>query len=375
MSDALVDIHVGRVADAPWLAWAEGQTFCVPRSVADALAPLQNSSGQVVFSGAVAAANLQEQAEQLRLYAAFTVCKPTSSKLPISYQSIPQVIRTQVGKIIGRVERHRERNWARFPRWPLDLSADFIADLSRPQHNDVPKQRTPVILSHDLDTAEGLSNVRKHFLDIEEHVGARSTNYIVPCGWPIDRAVLDEVHARGHEIGIHGYDHSNKTPFVSSTERRERLDAAVELMETYAIRGYRAPSLVRTEALLDDLSRLYQYDSSVPTSGGRFPVPNNGCATARVFRLRNIIEIPLSMPRDGSLRFLGHTPEHILDLWKRCARAISHARGTVTLLTHCEERFSGNKQMLDVYARLLEFFREDEAFTFTTASAVAHDSM
>lgn len=54
------------------------------------------------------------------------------------------------------------------------------------------------------------------------------------------------------------------------------------------------------------------------------------------------LEIPLSLPRDGSLRFLGHTPKEILSLWKLCANSLADAGGVVVLLTHCESRFSGN---------------------------------
>jgi hypothetical protein len=126
--------------------------------------------------------------------------------------------------------------------------------------------------------------------------------------------------------------------------------------------------------LLEDLSAFYRYDSSIPTSGGRFPVPNNGCASARPFVLGKIMEIPLSLPRDGSLRFLGLAPEAILDMWKRCADLIRRSRGLVSLLTHCEARFSGNPAMLDVYRRFLEYLHEDGRYRFTTANDIVAEA-
>src|SRR5262249_52992836 len=154
------------------------------------------------------------------------------------------------------------------------------------------------------------------------------------------------VVARGHEAGVHGFDHSNRTPFAAADERARRLDAAKPLAERYGMVGYRAPSLLRTRRLLRDLSTRYRYDSSIPTSGGPFPVPNNGCASARPFSVEGIAEIPLTLPRDGSLRFLGYQPREIADLWIGCAETIARSGGVVALLTHCERRFTGNARML-----------------------------
>jgi hypothetical protein len=123
---------------------------------------------------------------------------------------------------------------------------------------------------------------------------------------------------------------------------------------------------IELPALLDGLADHYRYDSSVPTSGGLFPVPNNGCATARPFRIGKVWEIPLSMPRDGSLRFLGHNPSQILALWMDCADRIALSGGVVNLLTHCEDGFSGNSQMLGVYVDFLDYLKGRGNFAFMT---------
>ena len=56
--------------------------------------------------------------------------------------------------------------------------------------------RTPVLLTHDIDSPEGLRNLHRMFLPLEEAVGARSANYIVPCAWPVDDAVVQDLLAR-----------------------------------------------------------------------------------------------------------------------------------------------------------------------------------
>jgi peptidoglycan/xylan/chitin deacetylase (PgdA/CDA1 family) len=309
-------------------------------------------------------------AAMVREQAAFTDRPPVSSRLPFRYHLVPGIVRAGVAALIGRWQRRRQREWAQFPGWPLDLTADFIADAAG-TGSAARAAPTPVVLSHDIDSPEGLANLVADFLPCEEAVGARSTSYVVPCAWPLDHARLGAVATRGHEIGVHGFDHSNRTAFAGADERGRRLDAARPLMERYGTIGYRAPSLLRTRALLRDLSARYRYDSSIPTSGGPFPVPNNGCATARPFVVEGIAEIPLTLPRDGSLRFLGYSPREIGRLWIECADLIGRSGGVVMLLTHCERRFSGNARMLDAYRRFLDYVAEaGDRFRFVTAASL-----
>ena len=355
----------------PQLAWAEGLQFTVPTPLLErpALAGRLSASGDLSLSPASTTWSDTDVA-RLREQAAFTDHPPTSSRLPFAYHRVPAPVRAAAATIVGRWQRGRASDWARFPRWPLDLTTDFVADAGDDTAAG-PVGPAPVVLSHDIDSAEGLENLTRHFLAVEEGAGARSTSYVVPCGWPIDHARLGDVVARGHEAGVHGYDHANRTPFAGREERARRLDAAGPLMERYAAIGYRAPSLLRTRALLRDLGSRFRYDSSIPTSGGPFPVPNNGCATARPFIVEGIVEIPLTLPRDGSLRFLGHSPREIARLWIECADTIARSGGIVTLLTHCERRFSGNAAMLDAYRRFLEHVAGARSrFRFVTAATL-----
>ena len=355
----------GAAGDGP-TGWAADMEVSVPPAVAAAL--LASDRKHVTDRANVA--DRTATVDQLRRRAAFTPSPPGSSRLPFSYQAVPLWARTLIGHAIGRMYRLRTPSWGAYPQWPLDLSADFLADLLDLPASPFAGEPAPVLLSHDIDTPEGLRNLVSLFLPIEEKVGAVSSNYIVPCAWTIDHALLAEVRDRGHEIGIHGYDHSNRTPFATPDEMLRRLSAARPLIERYGIIGYRAPSLLRTVALVEAIGGMYRYDSSIPTSGGLFPVPNNGCATARPFRLGRTVEIPLTLPRDGSLLFLGHDPREIAAVWRACAERIAASGGIVSLLTHCEHRFSGNRPMLDAYQRFLDFLADDVRFTFSTPALV-----
>jgi peptidoglycan/xylan/chitin deacetylase (PgdA/CDA1 family) len=372
MIEALVLTRIARVEGVPSLKWAENLTVSLPARIAGVLANgAEPASGIVVTPDNVARARMVDSDDpqsRLRLRAAYTDRPPLSSRLPFSYHAIPAWARQLVAAGIGRAKRRQVARWAAFPGWPIDLSADFVADLVGMARLPLAGSRTPVLLTHDLDSPEGLRNLVGRFIDLEEQVGARSCSYVVPCGWRLDDALLDEVQRRGHEIGIHGYDHSNKTPFVGPAERQQRLDAAKPLLERYGAVGYRAPSLVRTEALIRDIARLYRYDSSIPMAGGLFPVPNNGCASARLWRLHGIWEVPLTLPRDGSLRFLGYEPSAIGRLWRETAEIVARSGGIVCLLTHCEDDFSGNAPMLGVYRDFLQWVVSQPRFWFVRPS-------
>ena len=306
----------------------------------------------------------------LRERRAFTERPPASARLPFDYHVVPGWARALIASAKGRWNRRRVDRWGAFPSWPIDVSTDVLDDL-RGGHTERPQGRTPVVLTHDIDSAEGLANLVDRFLAIEESAGARSTSYVVPCAWPVDDQQLRELIARGHEIGVHGCDHRNRTPFAAPADRARRLDAARSFAERYHANGYRAPSLLRTRPLLRDIGARYRYDSSIPTSGGLFPTPNNGCASTRPFAVEQTLELPVTMPRDGALRFLGYAPDEIVRLWIECADLIARARGVVVVLTHCERRFSGARAMFDAYRRFLDHVSaRSERFVFSSPARV-----
>jgi peptidoglycan/xylan/chitin deacetylase (PgdA/CDA1 family) len=369
----LLPVRIVSVGDRPQAAWAEGLSVHLPAALVDragwrrAIRP----DGALAIPSAAGPID-EDDVIRLREQRAFTD-RPLTASLPVNYRIVPGWARALIASGIGRWNRRHVDRWGTFPAWPIDLSADLLADLcdhsraARP-----PASPAPVVVTHDIDSPEGLTQLVKQFLSVEESVGARSTSYLVPCAWPIDYGLVDDMIARGHTAGVHGCDHSNRTPFAPAEERRRRLDAGRRFAERYPVNGYRAPSLLRTRALLRDVGARYRYDSSIPTSGGLFPTPNNGCATARPFRVEGVVELPITLPRDGSLRFLGCSPDEILRTWIDCAELIARSRGVVVLLTHCERRFTGHPAMFRTYCRFLEYLRNQaDRFVFSTADAVA----
>ena len=344
----------------PHLHWAENMPISIPRALAVQIGVAEGESICCRDFGRLDAC----WAAKLREAAVWITRKPLSSRLPFSYQRVPPRLRSLIARGMGFYQRRRQDAWGRFPQWPLDLSSDILTDLAMPRQT--PRQHL-VVLSHDLDSLEGLRNAVRYFLPMEEAVGARSSNYVVPCGWPLDHGSLRTIVERGHELGVHGYAHANLSAFLPPEMCKERLQKAKQALSAYPVAGFRAPSLVRTPQLMRSLATLFDYDSSIPTSGGLFPQPNNGCASARPFMLEGISVLPLSMPRDGTLRFLGYGPEAILELWKTCAAKIMASGGIVVLLTHCETRFSGTGGMLAGYESFLKWIAAQPGCRFATA--------
>src|SRR5436309_9288203 len=226
-SDSLVSVRITSVGNRSRAAWAEGMRVHLPASLLDrtgwrrALRP----NGDLEIP-ADAAPISDHDVAGLRERRAFTERPPLGARLPVSYRLAPGWARAMAASAIGRWNRHRADRWAAFPGWPIDLSTDVLDDLRDATVSPQPPSgRAPVVLTHDIDSPEGLKNLVARFLPLEEAVGARSTSYIVPCAWPLDHSLIAELVARGHEVGVHGYDHGNLTPFAAEGDRRRRLDA------------------------------------------------------------------------------------------------------------------------------------------------------
>jgi hypothetical protein len=227
-ADPLLAVRVVSVGNRPRASWAAGLRVRLPASLLErngwkrALAP----NGDLEIPSDPSSITADDIA-RLRERRAFTDVPPASARLPVNYRVVPGWMRAVVASAIGRRNRGHADRWAAFPQWPIDLSADLLEDLSDAPHQTTPASRTLVIVTHDVDSPEGLTNLVTHFLPLEESVGARSTSYIVPCAWRLDEALVAEIVARGHDVGVHGYDHSHTTPFAAILPRvTRRLDIA-----------------------------------------------------------------------------------------------------------------------------------------------------
>lgn len=139
--------------------------------------------------------------------------------------------------------------------------------------------------------------------------------------------LIREIHAAGHELGVHGYYHRQVFKLTPDEFRREVTGAKARIEDVVGncVQGHRAPafSIMRETAwALDVLAEAgFQYDSSVfPIAGRRYGWPGFPLDIHRVPLRdgRSIIEAPLSTVRVLGQRFpacgggyLRHFPDFI----------------------------------------------------------------
>ena len=175
--------------------------------------------------------------------------------------------------------------------------AEAFAGVVRPED-------WPAFGSRVVDATERL-------LDILDYADVRATFFVL--GWVAERqpGLVQEIHARGHELACHGYSHqmiSRLTPqeFAEDVKRAKKV---IEDIAGTRVIGYRAPTFSVTRQTLWSLEVLmeagFRYDSSIfpivhdrygipdaprfahriPIFVNRIPIVGNGCAMA---------ELPLS---------------------------------------------------------------------------------
>ena len=158
--DPLVPVKIRNVPDAPALEWASGERIHLPLELHRALCAegrLESDGTLHAFSEAVGGG--AETVSRMLLRNAFTDRRPAASLLPFSYRRIPEKIRTWTAKRMGRAYRKSPVDRLMYPAWPMDLSADFLSDLFSCSTGRKTAGSTPVLLSHDIDSAEGLENL------------------------------------------------------------------------------------------------------------------------------------------------------------------------------------------------------------------------
>jgi polysaccharide deacetylase family protein (PEP-CTERM system associated) len=118
-------------------------------------------------------------------------------------------------------------------------------------------------------------------LDILDYADVRATFFVL--GWVAERqpGLVQEIHARGHELACHGYSHqmiSRLTPqeFAEDVKRAKKV---IEDIAGTRVIGYRAPTFSVTRQTMWSLEVLmeagFRYDSSIfPIVHDRYGIPD-----------------------------------------------------------------------------------------------------
>jgi len=181
---------------------------------------------------------------------------------------------------------------------PDPLLVRIAEALARPRFEGA---TSAVLLSHDVDYFAGYTAVLG-IAEAEHKLGLKSLFcFLANAGYRLERHVLEELLAMGHEVGLHGWDYDLRLawrPTRTIVRKLRKGKARIEEMLGRAIRGFRNHSLLLTANVLEALCELgLRYDTGVYARGDMDPVSRWFCWPFR-YADRPLWEIPVTWPQD-----------------------------------------------------------------------------
>ncbi|MBI5211956.1 MAG: polysaccharide deacetylase family protein [Nitrospirae bacterium] len=124
----------------------------------------------------------------------------------------------------------------------------------------------PLVLTHDVDLNACFENIEK-VASIENRLGICSTWHFLTNGrYKLKRAILNDLAASGHEIGLHGVWHDIALGFRSPSFQTEMIKEGLHELAEYKPISFRAPGLAWTPLLSKILADCgLRADSSLKT--------------------------------------------------------------------------------------------------------------
>ncbi len=248
-----------------------------------------------------------------------------------------------------------------FPGWPIETALHDLYDLlfgfvEQLVDEPIPMisiwphgHRWAFILSHDVETAEGFENIDL-LCEIEASRGYRSSWNFVP-GTPHDgrAAVIDDLKRRGFEVGVHGLYHDGR----DIADLENRLSSIRAYAKEWGAQGFRSPATLRDWPSMPRLG--FDYDSTYFDTSPYEPQPG-GCCSWLPFLIRDLVELPITLPQDHTLfEILGGLDE---TMWLEKARFLRDRGGMALALTHPD--YATNERLVEAYVQLLDEFVDDE---------------
>lgn len=282
--------------------------------------------------------------------------RPLATYLPLPYHRVlPRPVRRPIRRLEALV-RGGPRPGG-FPEWPVTMSLLHLMRLvprGGPQENWPGSRRFALVLTHDVESSAGI-RLADELAKVEADHGVRSTWFIAGRLAAEARNLADRLKAEGHEIGLHGVEHDMVFPFRSRSDMEKRLESCRHFIDDYGIRGFRSPALLKSDLMYEVLGEWFAYDSSAVDTGRLSPHTRpTGCCSVFPFRRGKLIVVPITLPLDSSLLFLGYGLGDMPGLWNAKATFIRAARAPAVLATHPEPHFSGSSAGLAAYAAFLE---------------------
>jgi len=219
----------------------------------------------------------------------------------------------------------------------------------------------PVLLTHDVDTAEGFATLPR-LLAVEERLGLASLTFLVTHRYPWQRAALARLHERGHVFGVHDTTHDNRLAYLPAADVELRIRSAQEALGRLDSGAFRAPAFLRSPSLYDGIASRVRIDFSTNDCALVWPHPGDGLGSPFPVRYRRLVVAPTTLPRDGELLALGLDRKATLELCRRKATQLARVGAPVVLLTHPDPTFTDTPARLDAYDELLDWLAASACF-------------
>jgi peptidoglycan/xylan/chitin deacetylase (PgdA/CDA1 family) len=257
----------------------------------------------------------------------------------------------------------RREGLPEFPRWPFDPSVSrllrfyaYCTVLARGQREAEfrwfwpASHRAAMILTHDVETAEGLP-LAVELADLEQEHGFRSS-FNLGAWYEVDPGIIRELTGRGFEIGMHGLRH-DRSLFASRAAFDAQRPELAALAARLGAEGFRSPA---THRVFDWLGELpISYDGSIPHSDPFEPQPG-GCCSLWPFFIGDVVELPYTLPQDYTLfTLLAHRSP---SLWLEQADRIVQEHGLIHSLSHPDPGYLGDPEKRDHYREFLAALSE-----------------
>lgn len=188
-------------------------------------------------------------------------------------------------------------------------------------------RRFAFVLTHDVEARPGHDFVRR-VMDLEEKYGFRSSFNFVPEGYRVDHALLDEMRARGFEIGVHGLKHDGRL-FSSRDLFEERARKINAYAAEWGAVGYRSPMTHRNPEWMQALD--IEYDLSFFDTDPFEPMAG-GSMSIWPYTIGRFVELPYTLMQDH--RYLEVLEQRSPDLWLQKVDFIEANYGMVLLNSH-----------------------------------------
>ncbi len=262
----------------------------------------------------------QRDIQQARLSAKFRWYYRFRHLIPISLRQRLQRGRNQGLQVAA--------NWHLSPQFVADLRAAAATEPTAAVLHPWPDgHHMSAVLTHDVETQSGVALVDK-IASLEEQHGFRSAWNFIPYKYPLDGGLLSDLQQRGHEIGVHGYNHDGRL-FESRRLFDRRVPPINQALENYGSTGFRAPMVHRNLQWLQALN--IDYDASCFDVDPYQAMPG-GIGGVWPCLVGKFVELPYTLPQDHTL-FISLKQE-TADIWLEKFNLLRSLSAMALMLTH-----------------------------------------